>query len=480
MFNRKGRPAAADFIAFRVDPRLLRWALIGAVALGLRLYRLDDRSLWFDEIVTIRTAREPSVAQLVQTLDRIDGSRAPLHPLLLHGWMRAFGDSSVSARLLSVALGVATVALVLAQGRWAWSDRVGEIAAWFCAVCPPLVYYSQEVRMYSLVVLLAVASWMALLAAWRDPRPRYWIAYGALLALLFYAHPLAVFMIAAHGLVGIIGVLCGKLPAGRWAAAMIGAAAVAAPWLPRYLGQKTDYPIPRYPIRFLLATPIEYFGGNSLSLLVWGVVIVVGLATFSEGRLRVRTPEPSLAALAWFVVPPTLIYGYSWLRQPIFGQARYTLFIAPAYFLLIASGLAEVPRWLRLALMASATALAAYGLAVVTYAPNHKADWRAAAAWIRGQGGEAVVVVHAGDPRFIREPMEAARYYLKPDESLTLSTGDGESRRPGAIVYHAHVTTAPGGTPPVGETAAASFHGLTITRGVANPEGQDGANRRSP
>lgn len=146
MFNPKDRPVVADSIAFRVDPRLLRWVLIGAVALGFRLYRLDDRSLWFDEIVTIRTAREQSVAQLVQTLDRIDGSRAPLHPLLLHGWMRAFGDSSVSARHLSVALGVATVGLILTLGRWAWNDRVGEIAAWFCAVCPPLVYFSWEVK----------------------------------------------------------------------------------------------------------------------------------------------------------------------------------------------------------------------------------------------------------------------------------------------------------------------------------------------
>jgi len=133
-----------------------------------------------------------------------------------------------------------------------------------------------------------------------------------------------------------------------------------------------------------------------------------------------------------------------------------------------------LPRWPRRVVAAVVTAFALHGLPNVVYAPNHKADWRSAAAWIRERGDRAVVVVHAGDPRFVREPMEAARYYLGPDVVVEPSGEAGESRRLGAIVYHAH-GVGPDWTPPAGETVAARFHGLTITKAVS-----DGAIREVP
>ena len=77
------------------------------VATVLRVRGLDRDSLWYDETVTMRVARTANPVELVRSLDRIDGTRAPLHPLILQGWLRLFGTSELAGRSLSAVCGIA-------------------------------------------------------------------------------------------------------------------------------------------------------------------------------------------------------------------------------------------------------------------------------------------------------------------------------------------------------------------------------------
>ena len=174
--------------------------MIGVVAVGLRCWRLDQWSLWYDEVVTMRLALAPGVGELLDLIRRIDATRAPLYPLVLMGWLRVFGDSDLSARALGAVLGVVTVGGVYALGRRAFDEATGRWAAWFVAVCPTLVTYSQEVRMYALLVPLTVASWWVLLGLQKSATWGQVLGYAALLASLIYTHPVGLFMVAAHGL----------------------------------------------------------------------------------------------------------------------------------------------------------------------------------------------------------------------------------------------------------------------------------------
>ena len=54
--------------------------------------------------------------------------------------------------------------IVYRIGREPFDDRTALWAAWLAAVCPPLVYYSQEARMYAWLVLLTALSWLVLLS----------------------------------------------------------------------------------------------------------------------------------------------------------------------------------------------------------------------------------------------------------------------------------------------------------------------------
>ena len=91
---------------------ILPLAVIMIVAAVLRLWDLDGTSLWYDEVITMRVARAESLAALLVRLDQLDGTRAPLHPLVLHPWLLVFGASDYSGRWFSVLCGMLTVVAV--------------------------------------------------------------------------------------------------------------------------------------------------------------------------------------------------------------------------------------------------------------------------------------------------------------------------------------------------------------------------------
>ena len=161
--SRTNGPAPEDL------DRLAAWrtgwilAAIVAVAAGLRGYDLGRLSFWYDEVVTMRLAQAGSPAALIDQLFRIDATRAPLHPLLLEGWVGVFGVSEAAARAFSVLCGVLTVLLVFDIGRVAFDRPTGLWAAWLAAISPVLIVYSREARMYAWLVLMTCLCWRLLL-----------------------------------------------------------------------------------------------------------------------------------------------------------------------------------------------------------------------------------------------------------------------------------------------------------------------------
>ena len=99
---------------------MLRFAVPGAVCLiaigiGLRFFTLSD--LWLDEALTVDVARLP-LHELPNALKH-DGA-PPLYYVLLHFWMRVFGQGDFAVRSLSGLTSV--IALPFA---WAAGKRLG-------------------------------------------------------------------------------------------------------------------------------------------------------------------------------------------------------------------------------------------------------------------------------------------------------------------------------------------------------------------
>lgn len=405
---------------------ILLLAFILAIAAGLRGYRLGQLSFWYDETVTMRLARAANPAELLDRLARIDATRAPLHPIVLEGWIRLFGESETAARALSVLCGVATVALVFAIGQAGFDAATGLWAAWLAALSPALIVYSREARMYAWLVLVTSACWWMLLRL----RDRFSWRRGAVyvlgLAALGYSHPLGVIMMATLALAGLAGMRSCFGTLGRWLAVHLSAAALVAPWVVRYLDHPPEFLSGIQPIKVLLGTPIAFIGGDSRVLAV--LVLVIGWGIISSRARPTAMDDPPIAPardddgrywlapgflLLWLIVPPLALYVYSRLGQPIFGPQRYTVFVAPAYLLLVARGLVRTPSGLRYPLAAGLSILAILELGPKVYSPDLKADWRGFSTDLAARApGVEVLVIVAPSGEGPNVEVETARYYL--------------------------------------------------------------------
>ena len=147
---------------------LLLILLAGA---ALRLYRLGADSLWYDETVSTYLAGSRLPELLRHTAGDI---HPPGYYVLLRGWLVLMGYPTghadargigleFSAAFFSLFFGVLLIALVYALARQAMNHRVGLIAALLVAFSPYNVWYSQEVRMYTLGAALGVIVVYALL-----------------------------------------------------------------------------------------------------------------------------------------------------------------------------------------------------------------------------------------------------------------------------------------------------------------------------
>jgi mannosyltransferase len=168
--------------------RLWLAALVVA-AVAIRLYHLGHQSFWLDESYTVDLVQRPFGDMLSGVADL--ESTPPLYYALAWVWQKVFGHGEFGLRSLSALFGVLTVPVAWAAAR-EWFPRaaahVGLIAAALVAFNPFFVWYSQEARSYSLLVLMAALTLLFL--ARRQPP-----AWAITAALALLTHYFAVFLV---------------------------------------------------------------------------------------------------------------------------------------------------------------------------------------------------------------------------------------------------------------------------------------------
>jgi 4-amino-4-deoxy-L-arabinose transferase-like glycosyltransferase len=173
--------------------------LIAAITAGagvLRFASLGAQSLWYDESVTASLVAQPLGAMLRSL--RESETAPPLYYVLAWIWTRLFGSSDLALRSLSAAAGTLTVPVLYAAAKALVSRRAGIITAALAACSPLLVWYSQEARAYSLLVLLSSLSVLAFALLWQAPASKHvaWWAMVSCLAVATYYY--AAFLVLAE------------------------------------------------------------------------------------------------------------------------------------------------------------------------------------------------------------------------------------------------------------------------------------------
>ncbi len=180
--------------------------LVGLVAsaAALRFASLGVQSYHHDEVITALRVLPGGLEHVLHEVVTSE-SNPPLYYLLAWGWSQLFGLGEVGLRSLSALLGVALVPVAYLIGRELASRRAGVILAAFAAFNPMLVWYSQEARSYSLLVLLCALSLYFFLRALEEARGRDLALWALTSALALCSHYFAFFPVAIEAVWLLVG-----------------------------------------------------------------------------------------------------------------------------------------------------------------------------------------------------------------------------------------------------------------------------------
>lgn len=344
------------------------------VGFGLRLYHLGAESLWYDETVSVALAQKALP-------DLIRHTAGDIHPpgyyLLLHGWQAlthptpAFGLEFLYA-WPSVGGGVIVMVLLFTLGRALTNVRIALLALWLAALNPYHIWYSQEVRMYTvgaalgLLCLWAMLQWWQLPSAGATTRQRWLVVYGVVGAAGLYT--LYYFLFTLIALNGIALWLWQRQrhstarALGAWLLAQGAILLLWSPWVPIFWRQITDPPVP--PWRMPWATGAEFFSAMAESasallsgqstpaptawlwvLVFFSILLIAFLGYANDFSTKValshaNQPRASQSAnypilLAYLLIPLVVIMAVTLWVTPLY-HVRYLFTYAPVMLLLLA------------------------------------------------------------------------------------------------------------------------------------------------
>jgi mannosyltransferase len=385
------------------------WLII-MVALIVRLPLLNG-SYWLDEAAQALESARP----LTQQLDIIPDFQPPLFHLLVHT-LTYFNQSNWFLRLASLIPGLLTVWFTYKLGRLMLNQTVGLWAALLLATSPFHVFYSQELRPYSLATFIATVSMYWLLKHIRFHVPLWpLIIINALGLYTMYLYPF--FILAQLSFV----LLYHRQHLKPFLYATIPSVLLFLPWLPTFLkqlatgtGWLTSTPgwgsvVSPPLIKMLPLTLIKLVYGrliidpvpkDMLLLALWLLPLLVMLRSYKRWFNHAWL-------LVWIVVPLCTAFIVS-LKIPVLDPKR-VLYILPAFYLLIAVAFTRVRYglWLLFFLVIlNSINLGQYW----TQPANQREPWQEAIARIEA-------AAHTGDTLVVfafPEPFAPWQWYANP------------------------------------------------------------------
>ncbi|MEM7125286.1 MAG: hypothetical protein AAF702_03095 [Chloroflexota bacterium] len=396
--------------------------LILLLAFWLRMVQLDGSSLWSDEGNTWALVQR-SNQQIA--LDAAADIHPPGYYWVLKGWTTWVGHSAAGMRLFSVFAGLFAVAMlypiamiVVAQTRSSASSSRRKLASpdrpnreqqntlflqkqdgvdgWvvllpslLAALNPFQIYYSQEARMYILLMLATLIFFYALLgfmqaeaqqiSLWAEPWPTsqkrqlylsalVFVLSGAIGLWTHYSFPI---LLAAAGIAYLFhwhllkaGNFTSRMaPLGRFALLSLLIVLLYLPWIRTAVERVLAWPKGggnvdwraglEKAIHLLLFGPLRNLGTSHWLLLLAAVLLLaMGWLALYQGRRRSSYMQfpVDFVLLVWFLAPLAMMFGLG-----LFDEAflKFLLVASPTWSLLVGSAplLFSSHKWLLTVLM---------------------------------------------------------------------------------------------------------------------------------
>jgi|WetSurMetagenome_2_1015567.scaffolds.fasta_scaffold04742_6 mannosyltransferase len=155
----------------------------------LRLYHLDFNSFWLDEAAT-HVFTQQSIGEYWQLLSSLGEVHPPLF-YLVEKLVLPFGSSEFLYRLFPALFGIATIPLFYLAGKKMAGSTVGILMAVLITFSPFHIQYSQDARMYTMLLFITTIALILYLEAIKSNDRKYWVLFGVVSALAIWTHFMA-------------------------------------------------------------------------------------------------------------------------------------------------------------------------------------------------------------------------------------------------------------------------------------------------
>ncbi len=354
----------------------------------------------------------------------------PLFFSVLYLWKQLGFHDEVGLRALPLVFGVLQVPVAFRLGRLMGGFEAGAVFAGLIAVNPLLIEFSQELRMYSLVPLIALLqgwAFAAVLARAAGSRPTLvpWLAFVAAGVAGVYTHFHYWFLICGFGFA--MWRRRAQLPLQQSLAALAGLGLLYLPDVPNLLRFQreaagaphllaADLPsaLPKLVAAICLGFnyfPLPHMGidrtirsslvrsNPGLSLLVAIPAVLLGLQLV---RLHRRGKMTSMAWLSHelFTVPALVSFTAVLVMGRDFIHPKYMVFSAPFLLLLLTAAYLSIPGRSERVIVA-ATGLAVFAVSIVHFNEpqqyGRRLDWRGVSEYLRTALDDQSTLLWLGD-----------------------------------------------------------------------------------
>ncbi len=329
--------------------------LTAIVTIGafLRFWNIGAESLRLDEAQSIWQATHTLEFIRLYTLKNV---HLPLHNTFLHFWITLFGSKETAIRISSAVFGVLILPALYLLSREFLKKKWALFATAVGAISPIWIWYSREIRMYTLLTFVTTLSYYFFLRILRTNKLKYYIFYSMTNLAGIYIHYFfllvlltqAVFFLSTWKIKWNSKEILSKKKV-FYNFLIIAAILLIffSPWLYAFIrshGSGTYAPELDKPSSFnIILSFFEFNFGyqpeNVTSVLIafWPLIILTGFIFLSK-----RNPiNPSIyLTITGTILPVFLTFMVSILYRPVY-LTRYLIIITPLYYIFITWVLAE-------------------------------------------------------------------------------------------------------------------------------------------
>ncbi len=317
---------------------------------SLRMYNLGNYSLWYDEAKSFISSEGNFKIVWTGIIEREYPS--PLYEVFIHYWKK-IGESESKLRFSSVLLSVISILGIYNLGKLLFDKKAALLSSFILAISPFHIYYAQEVRPYSLLVLLTILTAIFLVKFIQTGKFGFCIGYVISHLLMIYTLYLSFSIFIAENVFFLLYWQKHRKLLRKWLIANCLILLFIVPWLigifPRLIEAlkiKNDFWMPAYLDSVTLKSIYITFknftvGYNASGWVSLSSCILFG-GLFIAGLKEQKNQEGITLLLCGIIIP--VVGAFMTSKLVMIYTDRHLIISSMFYFLIVGNGLARIKK----------------------------------------------------------------------------------------------------------------------------------------